>query len=85
MMTHLLSFGVAVQDVIAMATANPARAARRDDLGRLQAGEVGDATVLHIEEGDFTIHDVDGRSRQTERRLVAEGVVRSGSYTPIVA
>lgn len=83
MMTHLLSFGIGIDDVIAMATANPARALRREDLGHLQPGGIGDATVLRLVEGAFTLHDVDGRSRNAERRLVAVGVVRAGAYSSI--
>ena len=81
-MTHLLSFGVALEDVIARVTVNPARALRRDDLGRLDVGGIGDATVLRLEQGDFTLYDVDGRARRAERQLVAAGVVRGGEYLP---
>jgi len=80
MMTHLLSFGVPVEDVIARVTVNPARALRRDDLGRLDEGGIGDATVLRLEEGRFTIQDVDGRTRETDRRLICAGTVRAGEY-----
>ena len=80
MMTHLLSFGVPVEDAIARVTVNPARALRRDDLGRLDEGGIGDATLLRLEEGSFTLQDVDGRTRQTDRRLVAVGAVRAGEY-----
>lgn len=80
MATHLLSFGTPLEDVIARLTVNPARAARRDDLGRLDQGGIGDATVLRLEAGDFTLYDVDGRARQTDRRLVAVGAVRAGEY-----
>lgn len=81
-MTHLLSFGVPLDEIIPMVTLNPARAIRRDDLGRLQRGNVGDATVLRIEDGAYTLSDVDGRTRQTDRRIVAVGVVRAGQWIP---
>jgi len=80
MMTHLLSFGVPLNDVVARVTLNPARALRRDDLGRLDEGGIGDATVLKLVDGAFTIQDVDGRERTVERRVVAVGAVRAGEY-----
>ena len=72
-----------IEDVIARVTVNPARALRRDDLGRLAPGGIGDATVLQIEEGGLTLQDVDGRERHAERRVAAVGVVRAGEYLPI--
>lgn len=82
MMTHLLAFGVPIEEVVARVTFNAARAARRPELGRLEEGGIGDATVLQIEEGAVTIQDVDGRTRQAERRLVPVGVVRAGAWVP---
>ena len=82
MMTHLLSFGVPIEQIVPRVTINPARAVRRDDLGRLQVGGIGDATVLRLEDGSFTITDVDGRSRVTPQRVVAVGVVRAGAWVP---
>ncbi len=64
-------------------TINRAKALRRDDLGRLDVGGIGDATVLRVEEGDVTRYDVDGRECRAERRVVAAGVVRGGEYVPI--
>jgi dihydroorotase len=82
MMTYLLAQGLPAEDIVARATLNPARAAGQERLGRLEVGGVGDATVLRIAEEPFTIRDVDGRERQVERRFVAVGVVRGGTYVP---
>ncbi|MGE3270456.1 MAG: amidohydrolase family protein [Chloroflexota bacterium] len=82
MMTHLLSFGVPVAELIPRVTVNPARALRRDDLGRLAVGGIGDATVLRIVDGPYAIADVDGRTRETQRRVVPVGVVRAGTWVP---
>jgi len=78
--TQLMSFGVPLERVVAAMTANPAAAMHRDDLGRLAVGGVGDATVLDVEEGEFTLRDVDGRSRPADRRLVPTAVVKAGVY-----
>jgi dihydroorotase len=81
-MTYLLAHDVPVEDVVARASLNPARAARQEKLGRLEVGGIGDATVLRIVEEPHTIRDVDGRARQIERRFVAVSVVRGGAYVP---
>jgi dihydroorotase len=82
MMTKLLSYGVPIERLVPMVTLNPARALRRDDLGRLHVGGIGDATVLRLVEGPYTFPDVDGRTRETDRRVVAVGVVRGGTWVP---
>jgi len=81
--TALMSFGVPVEECVKELTLNPARAMRHPELGKLEEGGIGDATLLKIEEGDFTVSDVDGRTRKTERRVVAVGIVRAGSYMNI--
>jgi len=81
--TALMSFGVPFEECLKMMTVNPARAIRHPELGKLEVGGVGDATLLKIEEGDFTVKDVVGRSRKTSKKLVAVGVVRAGCYMKI--
>jgi dihydroorotase len=80
MMTKFMSFGVPIEELVPRVTLNPARALRRDDLGRLDVGGLGDAAVLRVEDGRFTIPDVDGRTRETDRRVVPVGVVRAGRW-----
>jgi dihydroorotase len=81
--TALMSFGVPFEECLKELTVNPARAIRRPDLGKLEEDGIGDATLLKIEEGDFTVSDVDGRTRKTNKRVVAVGVVRAGFYMKI--
>jgi dihydroorotase len=81
--TALMSFGVPFEECLKELTVNPARAMRRPELGKLEEGGIGDATLLKVEEGDFTVSDVDGRTRKTKKRVVAVGVVRAGSYMKI--
>ena len=81
--TALMSFGVPFEECLKMMTVNSAKAMRRPELGRLEEGGVGDATLLKIEEGNFTVKDVDGRSRETNKKLLSVGVVRAGSYMKI--
>jgi len=81
--TALMSFGVPLEECLKELTVNPAMAMRRPELGKLEEGGTGDATLLKVEEGDFTVSDVDGRTRKTKKRVVAVGGVRAGSYMKI--
>ncbi len=83
LMTQFMSFGVSFEDLLPCVTVNPARLLRRPELGKLQVGGIGDATLLEIENGAFTLTDVDGRTRRADKRVVAVGIVRAGSYTAI--
>jgi len=81
--TALMSFGVPFEECLKELTVNPAKAMRRPELGKLEEGGIGDATLLKTEEGDFTVSDVDGRTRKANKRIVAVGVVRAGSFLKI--
>ena len=67
-------------DVIRASTAAPAAALGRTDIGRLQIGAVGDATVLELAEGDFEYRDVLGEARTGRQRLHACGLVVTGGW-----
>ena len=58
----------------------PPRAGGRTDIGRLEVGAIGDATVLELAEGDFEYRDVLGEVRAGRQRLKARGVVLAGSW-----
>lgn len=81
--TQFMSFGLSFEDCLVRMTVNPARILRRPELGALAVGGVGDATLLRIERGTFRLGDADGRTRTTDQRLVAVGVVRAGEYIGI--
>jgi len=74
---------VPFEECLPRMTVNPAKNLGHPELGRLEVGGVGDATLLKIEQGDFTVTDVDGRTRKADQRLVAVGVVRAGSFLNI--
>jgi dihydroorotase len=81
--TQFMSFGLSFEDCLIRMTVNPAKILRHPELGLLSVGGVGDATLLRIESGTFRISDADGRTRTTDQRLVAVGVVRAGEYVGI--
>jgi dihydroorotase len=81
-MSKLLCLGMPLTDVIRAATARPAEALRRKDLGTLAPGSIGDATVLNLAEGAFDYVDVMGERITGERRLEVEAIVLGGRLWP---
>jgi len=79
-MSKFLCLGVGINDLIRSATAAPAAAMRRADLGTLAPGSVGDAAVLRIEEGEFDFVDVMGERLRGKRRLALHGMVVAGKW-----
>jgi dihydroorotase len=76
--SKLLCLGMPLTDVIRAATARPAEALRRKDLGTLAPGAVGDATILDLREGTFDYVDVMGERITGDRRLEVEAIVLGG-------
>jgi len=79
-MSKFLCLGMALIDAIRASTAAPAAALGRGDIGSLQIGAVGDATVLELAEGDFEYRDVLGEARTGRQRLEARGLVVAGCW-----
>ena len=67
-------------DAIRASTVAPAAALGRTDIGRLEVGAIGDATVLELAEGDFENRDVLGEVRAGRQRLKARGLVLAGRW-----
>lgn len=82
-LSKFLALGMSPADLVERATIRAARAVRRRDLGVLEAGGVGDATVLRIEEGERTYVDSVGEKMVGNRRLVCEGCVMAGAFVPV--
>ena len=79
-MSKFLCLGMELVDVIRAGTAVPAAALGRTDLGRLDVGAVGDATVLELAEGEFEYRDVLGEVRAARQELKLRGVVVGGRW-----
>jgi len=79
-MSKFICLGMDLTEVIQASTLAPAAALGRVDLGRLQIGAVGDATVLELAEGDFDYRDVLGEVRSGRWRLKARGLVVAGRW-----
>jgi dihydroorotase len=79
-MSKFLSLGMSLAEIVRSTTATPAAAIRRPELGTLAPGGIGDATILAIEEGAFTFHDVLGETIAGERRFAPRGAVIAGQW-----
>jgi dihydroorotase len=78
LMSKFLAMGLALKDVIADSTWNPAREIKREDLGNLSPGSVADVAVLRVEQGDFGYTDMYGARLKGNQKLVAELTLREG-------
>jgi dihydroorotase len=81
-MSKLMCLGMPLNEVIRAATARPAEALRRPDLGTLAPGATGDAVILDEALGTFDYVDVMGERIQGDRRLEVEAIVLGGRLWP---
>ena len=79
-LSKFLVLGVPLPQVIEAATSAPAAAINRPELGSFKPGSVGDATLISIEEGEFTYHDVLAEPLKGSKKLAARGVVLGGKW-----
>jgi len=79
-MSKFLHLGLSEAEVIRASTVGPAHAISRPELGSLEVGTPGDASVLSVEEGDFTLTDVKGLNRQSNHHFRAHGMVMRGAW-----
>lgn len=79
-MSKFMALGMSLEKVIEKTTVTAARVIDQSDLGHLGAGALGDATILHVEEGKFEYVDVLGETMTSNQRLVCDGLVINGEY-----
>jgi dihydroorotase len=79
-LSKFLHLGMKLDEVIAASTVNAAKALQRPELGSLEPGKVGDATILSLEDGSFPLEDVVGEIVTAERRITAKGAVIGGRF-----
>ena len=83
MLSRFLALGFSLEDVIRMATANPAEALGMEDaLGSLAVGREADITVLEEVTGDWVFDDTFGQKLGGTKALVPVGTIRSGEVIP---
>jgi dihydroorotase len=78
-MSKFLNMGFSLEQVVAMATVNPARIINRlPKLGTLQVGAPGDVSVLELVEGPVEFVDTRDNKRQGKAQLRPANVVLAG-------
>jgi dihydroorotase len=82
-LSKFLALGMSLADLVERATIRAARAVRRRELGVLEVGGVGDATVLAIGAGKFTYVDSTGEKMISDQRLFCKGCVLAGTFVPV--
>ena len=81
-LSKFLSLGMSLSDVVDRATARPAAAIRRPDLGSLRPGSRADVALFRIEEGEHEFFDVEMTRRRGNRRLVNTLTIAGGEPLP---
>jgi len=69
-LSKFLNLGMSLPEVVERATARPAAAMRRPELGSLKPGSIADIALFRLEEGSFTFYDSPMNQRAGRRRLV---------------
>jgi dihydroorotase len=84
MMTRFLGLGFTLEQVVTMCTANPAKAiGAADRLGSLAVGRQADISVLRVEEGEWTVHDVLGDALHVTKAVMPALTFKRGQlFTP---
>lgn len=77
-MSKFLLLGMPLVDIVRAVTATPAAVLKRPDLADLSVGSTGDATVMRLEDGQFTFSDVSGQTRSGRQRFALDSVVVGG-------
>lgn len=77
-LTKFLYLGMPLEQVVACATAAPARAIGRPELGTLAAGSPADLALIRIANEPIEMWDAHFQRRTWDRRLKVEATVRAG-------
>ena len=78
-LSKFLALGLSLEQVLRMATAEPAKMLPLDrHHGRLAPGLPADLAILDVESGDFGYEDYFGNRLRAEKRLVCRVTVRDG-------
>jgi dihydroorotase len=78
-MSKLLHFGMSLDDLVARATAAPAKILGYEGtVGTLKPGANADIAVLELRDGNFELKDSEGTTVTAKRRLIAQLTLRDG-------
>jgi len=78
-MSKLLHFGMSLDDIVARATAAPAKIlGYAGTVGTLKPGANADIAVLELRDGNFELKDSEGSTITAKRRMIAQMTLRDG-------
>ena len=78
-MSKLLHFGMSLDDLVARASAAPAKILGYEGtVGTLKPGANADIAVLELRDGNFELTDSEGSTITAKRRLIAQMTLRDG-------
>ena len=78
-MSKLLHFGMSLDDLVARATAAPARIMGYEGtVGTLRPGANADIALLELRDGNYELKDSDGNTVTAKRRLIARMTMKDG-------
>jgi dihydroorotase len=77
-LSKLLNMGAPIEQLVERATARPARAISRPELGTLREGGVADIAVIELQQGRFGFLDASSARLRGDRRLRAVLTIRAG-------
>ena len=83
-LSKFLHLGMPLDEVIRLSTSSTAKViGKGDGLGTLKVGSIGDAAVLSMDEGSYTLTDAMGVSVQGRRKLSHVATIKGGQlYRP---
>ncbi len=81
-LSKFINLGMPIEDVIASATVNAARAVHLDHLGTLAPGSPADVALFRLDEGDYAFHDVWMNERAGGKLLVNTLTLLDGEELP---
>jgi len=81
-LSKFLNLGMAIEDVIACATINAAKAVRLGNAGKIGVGDKADVAVFRLDEGDFEFNDIAMESRAGSKLLVNTATLVDGEELP---
>jgi len=80
-MSKILHLGMALPEVVATVTANPAKMLGMEDrIGTLAVGREADVSVIEILDGNFDLSDNSGVSVTAKRMIVPSFCLRAGEF-----
>jgi dihydroorotase len=80
-MSEFLHLGMPLEQVIAGATTNPARAMNAPEkIGTLEPGVTADVAVLELEQGNFEYNDGARQMRTLKQRFAAAATIKGGIF-----